>query len=300
MNIMMFTKQVRLALLVALAIAAVLAALLVSPSGAYAQPAGPYSHICHADGSGGWEYTVVTGPQEVWIGHFNPFHHSGDIIPPFVFLGTDLQTNWDVDHWTIWTNNCEELLEPAPTPVDPVEPGFVEATCESEPYATFQGPFGAVTYSWDVTPAPGVTVTFLATLAPSEYLYWGDIGNWSTTSDPNVLTQSHTFAVPDCPTPAEPETPPGTAVPSPTAPATETPTTTGSPLAITPETPTIAVTTPPAASDPLPQDLPAVTGLPDTGTGEASSPVGTVLIVAALGVAAVGGIALVIGDRKRA
>lgn len=300
MNKTRITTRMHLALVLAIATAGLMAALPGSGVDVLAQarPGPPWEYLCHADGTGGWDQLYLEALGDDVLDHY--FNHPDDIIPPLLDYGRIDPKNWDAEHWTIWTNNCEELLEPVPTPVDPVEPGFVEATCESEPYATFQGPFGAVTYSWDVTPAPGVTVTFLATLAPSEYLYWGEIGNWSMTGDPNVLTQSHTFAVPDCPTPTEPETPPGTAVPSPTAPATETPTTTGSPPATTPETPTLAVTTPPAASDPLPQDLPAVTGLPDTGAGDASSPVGTVLVVAALGVAAVGGSALVIGDRKRA
>lgn len=290
------SKHVRLVSIFIVALATCLAALMSLSNTAYAQvvPQPPFGYLCHATGASSWE-TVNVGPTgEEAVEHFG--NHPDDIIPPMISLGNLSGQNWDAEHWSTWTNNCVKLLEPAITSVDPVQPIFVEATCDAGPYATFPGELFPVTYSWDVTPAPGVTVTFLATLPPNDYLQWGDIGLWVPTSDPRVLTQSYMFVAPDCPTPTLTVAPTGAATDTPTS--AETPTVIATSTAMPIGTPS-AVSPPSVPTEPPVPVPPVVVGLPDTGAGGGGSPVGIILDVAALGVMVFGAIAITFGNRKR-
>ncbi|MGZ5369449.1 MAG: LPXTG cell wall anchor domain-containing protein, partial [Aeromicrobium sp.] len=65
--------------------------------------------LCHATGSDSNPFELITVSVEgAFNGHLGQGHQNGeDIIPPFVFEGTEYSQNWDEEGQTIFYNDCK-------------------------------------------------------------------------------------------------------------------------------------------------------------------------------------------------
>ena len=67
--------------------------------------------LCHATGSESNPYEVITTDAAgAYDGHLGSDHQDGeDIIPPFMFDGTEYSQNWDAAGQAIFENDCEPV-----------------------------------------------------------------------------------------------------------------------------------------------------------------------------------------------
>lgn len=135
-------------------------------------------------------------------GHFQ-HDNEADIIPPFWYLVGETPTyfpgqNWDAAGQAQFNNNCQVPPPPIP-PAVLGAPIFVDATCEVSPSLALPANGSGVTYSQDIPAAPGATVTVSATLVTATH-QWGNTDGWvpNPPGESTVLTQTFTFADPDC------------------------------------------------------------------------------------------------------